>query len=92
MTRLVPLEKVAVMSPFWAIATEARLPNGVPLALIDWTAEVPENWVRPLVAIAGFRLTATGWGVVPVDKGKQVWADLAVPVDATAALNCTLRR
>lgn len=34
---------------------------------------------------------ATSWGVVPVAVGKQVWADLAVPAAATAALSCALR-
>lgn len=29
------------------------------------------------------------WGVAPVDGGKQVWADLAVPVGPTAALHCS---
>ncbi|MFN2517448.1 MAG: ATP-binding protein [Jatrophihabitantaceae bacterium] len=34
---------------------------------------------------------ATSWGVVPVVGGKQVWADLAVPAAATAALSCARR-
>jgi anti-sigma regulatory factor (Ser/Thr protein kinase) len=30
------------------------------------------------------------WGVSPTDTGKQVWADLALPIELTGALDCEL--
>jgi hypothetical protein len=31
---------------------------------------------------------AQAWGVLPIDRGKQVWAEFAVPAELTAGLSC----
>src|SRR5512141_955757 len=77
--RVTPLSNTAVTKPLLSIWMLVRLPNAVPLVVIDWVTDWLSNWVRP--PVAELMLKATVWLSMP-----RLGAQFTAPAAGAPAL------